>query len=211
VLLFTLHTVYDIWLMKSGEFRKRFHTPRTFFRDLWNILVSMPAFLDTFHSGRVSRSFAEKIMMAVTRVNGCRYCAYFHARMALREGVSPDEIAKLLALEVGGFPEEEAVALAFAQHWVETAGHPNPEAEGRFCEYYGPQVSADIYNWMRMISFGNLAGNSVDAFLSRLRGAPARGSNPIGEFLLFLLCAPFTLPLLGRIRRAHDTDGSWLP
>lgn len=211
MLPFTLHVVCDIWLMTSSEFRKRFHTPRTFFHDLWNILVSMPGFLDTLRSGRVSRSFAEKIMIAVTRVNSCRYCAYFHVRMALREGVSPDEIAKLLALEVGGLPEDEAVALAFAQHWAETAGHPNPGAEHRFCEYYGPQVSADIYNWMRMISFGNLAGNNVDAFLSRLHGAPAQGSNPIGEFLLFLLCAPFTLPLLGRIRQARETDGRWLP
>ena len=142
-------------------------------------------------------------MMAVTQVNGCRYCAYFHTKLALREGVPPDEIERLLGQEMGDFPEEEAVALAFAQHWAETAGHADPEAESRFRAYYGRQVSADVLNWMRMINFGNLAGNTVDAFLSRLRGAPAKGSNPLGEFLIFLLCAPLTLPLLGRIRRAQ--------
>ena len=184
-------------------FKKRFYTPRAFAHDLGDILSHMPEFRDTARSGRVSRSFAEKIMMAVTQVNGCRYCAYFHTKMALREGVPPDEIERLLGQEMGDFPEEEAVALAFAQHWAETAGHADPEAESRFRAYYGPQVSADVLNWMRMINFGNLAGNTVDAFLSRLRGAPAKGSNPLGEFLIFLLCAPLTLPLLARIRRAQ--------
>jgi AhpD family alkylhydroperoxidase len=189
--------------MPKGEFHKRFHTPRTFLRDLRDIVAHMPEFKDTVRGGRVSRALAEKIMMAVTQVNGCRYCAYFHTRMALREGIPPDELEKLLALELGHFPQEEAVALAFAQHWAETGGHPDPEAERRFREQYGARTSADILNWMRMIQFGNLAGNTVDAFLSRLQGAPARESNPLGEFVLFVLCAPFTLPLLGPMRRSR--------
>ena len=184
-------------------FQKRFYTPRTFLRDLRDVLAHIPAFRDTVRRGQVSRAFAEKVMMAVTQVNGCRYCAYFHSQMALREGVPPDEIERLLAWELGGFAEEEAVALAFAQHWAETGGQPDPEAEQRFRDYYGAEVSADIVNWMRMINVGNLAGNAVDAFLCRLRGAPAEGSSFMGELLLFVLCAPFTLPLLGRIRRAQ--------
>ena len=105
--------------------------------------------------------------MAVTAVNGCRYCAYFHTRQALAEGVSQDEIARILSLELDQFPPEEAVALAFAQHWAETGGHPDPEAERRFRETYGPQVSDDIMNWIRMITMGNLMGNSWDALLYR--------------------------------------------
>jgi AhpD family alkylhydroperoxidase len=128
----------------------------------------MPAFRDTARSGRVSRAFAEKIMLAVTQVNGCRYCAYGHSRMALREGVAPEEIEKILAAELGNFPEEEAVALAFAQHWAETEGQPDPEAERRFREYYGPTISDDILHWMRMINMGNLMGNTLDAILYRL-------------------------------------------
>jgi hypothetical protein len=70
-------------------------------------------------------------------------------------------------LELDDFPPEEAVALAFAQHWAETEGHPEPDAERRFLEAYGPQVSADILNWMRVITMGNLLGNSWDALLWR--------------------------------------------
>lgn len=146
-------------------FRKRFYTPRTFLRDLRQVLGNMGSFRDTARSGRVSRAFAEKIMLAITAVNGCRYCAYGHTRAALQAGVEPDEIERLLASELGEFPEEEAVALAFAQHWAETAGRPDAEAEGRFRDYYGPQVSDDIMNWMRMINMGNLLGNTFDAVL----------------------------------------------
>jgi AhpD family alkylhydroperoxidase len=149
-------------------FRKRFYTPRSFLRDLWGLLVHLPEFRKTARSGRVSRPFAEKIMMAVTAVNDCRYCARFHTRLALGEGIPPEEIERILALEIGDFPEEEAVALAFAQHWAETDGHPDTNAEQRFRDYYGPEISADILNWMRMISFGNLAGNTWDAILWRL-------------------------------------------
>jgi AhpD family alkylhydroperoxidase len=149
-------------------FRKRFYTPHTFLRDMREILTHMGAFKESVRSGRVSRAFAEKIMMAVTSVNGCRYCAYFHTKLALQEGVSPDEIQKIMAGEIGNFAKEEAVALAFAQHWAETEGQPDPEAERRFREYYGSQVSADILNWMRMINMGNLLGNTWDAVLWRL-------------------------------------------
>jgi AhpD family alkylhydroperoxidase len=149
-------------------FKKRFYTPRAFVRDLGDLVAQLPAFRESARSGRVSRAFAEKIMMAVTAVNGCRYCARFHTGLALREGVSAEEIERILSAELGAFPEEEAVALAFAQHWAETAGQPDPLAERRFREYYGPQISEDLLHWMRMIRFGNLAGNTWDAILWRL-------------------------------------------
>ena len=149
-------------------FDKRFYTPRSFFRDLREMLARRSEIRETARSGRVSRAFAEKIMMAVTAVNQCRYCARYHTHLALKEGVSQDEIARILSRELGEFPAEEAVALAFAQHWAETGGHPDPEAERRFRESYGPQVSADIMNWIRMITMGNLAGNSWDALLWRI-------------------------------------------
>lgn len=89
-------------------FRKRFYRPRAFLRDLGDIMGHMSEFKETARSGRVSRAFAEKIMMAVTAVNGCRYCAYFHTKLALEEGIPPEEIERILASEIGDFPEEEA-------------------------------------------------------------------------------------------------------
>ena len=148
-------------------FDKRFYTPRSFFHDLRELVARRSEIRETARSGRVSRAFAEKIMMAVTAVNRCRYCARYHTRLALKEGIPQDEIARILSLELDDFPPEEAVALAFAQHWAETEGHPDPEAERRFYETYGPRVSADILNWIQLITMGNLLGNSWDALLHR--------------------------------------------
>ncbi len=150
-------------------FRKQFYTPRAFVRDLKDILVHMPEFRNTARNGHVNRAFAEKIMLAVTQVNDCRYCARYHTGLALKEGIPAAEIKRILSGEIDDFPEEEAVALAFAQHWAETSGHPDAKAEDRFRDYYGPQASTEILNWMRMIRFGNLAGNALDAILHRLR------------------------------------------
>ena len=149
-------------------FDKRYYTPRSFIRDLRELLACRSEIREAASSGRVSRAFVEKIMMAVTAVNQCRYCARYHTRLALAEGISQDEIARILALELDEFPPEEAVALAFAQHWAETEGHPDPETERRFHETYGPQVSADIMNWIQLITMGNLLGNSWDALLYRV-------------------------------------------
>ena len=95
-------------------FNKRYYTPRSFFRDLREMASRRSQIRETARSGRVDPAFVEKIMMAVTAVNGCRYCAYFHTRQALKEGVPEDEIARILSLELNDFPPEEAVALPMA-------------------------------------------------------------------------------------------------
>jgi len=46
-----------------------------------------------------------------------------------------------------------------------------------------------------MIFFGNLIGNTFDAFLSRLKGNKAQNSNAVFEFFFFMANAPFMLPL----------------
>jgi AhpD family alkylhydroperoxidase len=181
-----------------GHYAKRFYSPAGLLRDL----AHLPATIAGLRHRTISREFAEKVMLVVTEVNGCRYCSFVHAGMALRSGMDAEEVAALLALQTERFPAEEAVALAYAQHYAETGGHPDPEAENRLRACYGPKARRDIVNAIRLITFGNLAGNTVDAFLSRLCGEPARGSNPLGELLLFLFLAPFTLPLLWPMRQA---------
>jgi len=180
-------------------FDKRFYTPGTFWRDFFTVIRHIPDFIDSVRSRRISHKFAEEIMMVVTQVNGCRYCSYVHSKSALMSGVSEQELLKLLAMQTDDFPEEEAVALTFAQHYAESECNPDPEVEKRFGDYYGAHASQDIMNFIRMITMSNLAGNTVDAFLSRLKGQPAKSSNPISEFILFLLFAPVTLPLMGRL------------
>jgi len=76
----------------------------------------------------ISPAFRERLMLAVTAVNGCRYCSYFHAKQALKSGLTPSEIGQLLSGDVTYCPEEQAIALIYAQHWAEYDAHPDPEA-----------------------------------------------------------------------------------
>jgi AhpD family alkylhydroperoxidase len=184
----------------TTTFRKRIYTPRTFLSDLRDIFAHRKQMREMMRAKRVDRSFMEKIMLVITQVNGCRYCSYFHTQMALTSGVSETEIEQLVALEIGDFPPEQAVALAFAQHYAESGCCPDPDAEARFIAYYGLQVSDDIMNAIRMIKMGNLAGNTVDAFISRLKGAPAPGSSVLWEAVFFLLSLPVTGPMLIKMR-----------
>jgi AhpD family alkylhydroperoxidase len=116
----------------------------------------------------ISAAFRERLMLAVTAVNGCRYCSYFHAKQALKSGVSDEEICKLMAGDVENCPEEEAAALIYAQHWADTDGYPDPEALKKVENVYGAEKTAAIHLLLRMIRMGNLMGNTWDYFLYRI-------------------------------------------
>jgi len=180
--------------MNTTTFNKRIYNPQTFTADVKNIFDHMDDLRKAARSGRVSHAFAEKIMMVVTSVNGCRYCSYGHSRAALAAGIPESELQKIMALELGTFPESEAVALTFAQHYAESCCKPDPAIWQRMTSYYGEETANDIMTYIRMITFGNLLGNTFDALLSRFSGKPAQSSTLWSE-LGVLLGAIWTPPL----------------
>jgi len=181
--------------MREGHFSKRTYTPRSLLQDFRDILDHFHEFRSAVRSRRIDRAFAEKIMLAVTAVDGCRYCSYGHARMALASGVSPEEVDLLLGGEVGHASPEEAPALFFAQHYAESGGHPDPEMVQKLVQTYGQERARDILAHVRMITLGNLSGNTFDALLSRLGGRPAEGSS-LGSELATLALLVLGTPLL---------------
>ena len=48
----------------------------------------------------VSKNFRSNIMLAVTEVNGCIYCSYYHTKIALESGTTPEEMEGLLSGEL---------------------------------------------------------------------------------------------------------------
>ncbi len=120
------------------------------------------------HGERVSFQFRERLMMAVTAVNECRYCAHYHARESERAGLSPDEIREMLAGSLTNAPEEELPALLFAQHYAESNGRPNHHNRESLQTTYGPERAAAIEIVLRLIRMGNLLGNSTDWLLYKL-------------------------------------------
>ena len=182
-------------MINASATRKRTYTFARLRQDVAWLVAAPDALRAAMRGGRVSKPFAEKIMLAVTQVNGCRWCHYAHARLALTSGVSPAELRSLMALALGDFPQEEAVALAFAQHYAESADRPDPAAWQRVLDAYGAPTAADILTLIRMITMGNLLGNTFDAFLSRLQGEPNPASTLVDEVTVLAGTALGTLPL----------------
>jgi len=116
----------------------------------------------------ISPAFRERLMLAVTAVNGCRYCSYFHAGQALKSGISPGEISRMLSGDVANCPEDEAVGVLYAQHWAESDARPDSEAVVRLQKVYGARKTEAIQAVLRMIRLGNLMGNSLDYLIYRL-------------------------------------------
>ena len=97
--------------------------------------------------------------------------------------------------------EDEVPALLYAQHYAETDRNPDPEMVEKLTAYYGEEKAQQIQLVIRMITFGNLSGNTFDAFLSRLKGVKAQNSSALFEFFFFLFSAPALLPLRPVINR----------
>jgi AhpD family alkylhydroperoxidase len=116
----------------------------------------------------IDAAFRERLMLAVTAVNGCRYCSYVHARQALASGMSSADIAALQQGMLAGSPPEELPALLYAQHWAEFNAAPDPVARARVLDQYGPETVAAIELALRTIRIGNLLGNTFDYVLYRL-------------------------------------------
>src|SRR6056297_2284569 len=116
----------------------------------------------------INKEFQERLMLAVTAVNGCRYCTYYHTKLALENGVTTEELDTLLNGSVDSSPSEEKLALLYAQHWADQAGKPDQEFKEKINETYGNQKAEVINLAIRTINFGNLMGNTFDYLLYKL-------------------------------------------
>jgi len=116
----------------------------------------------------VSPQFRERLMLAVTQVNKCRYCAYAHTKAALAEGVPQEQVRQLMSGAFEGCPEDELPALAYAQHWAEAGGKPDPAIRQKIVDTYGREKADAIELVMRLICACNYTGNAVDLVLFRL-------------------------------------------
>ena len=148
--------------------RRRYRHPRELAEDFRFIWKRRSMVRRTMRD-LVPAAFRERLMMVVTEVNGCRYCSYSHARLALSAGISPEELRQLLLGAIPtDTPQDELLALTYAQHWAETDAHPDPQVRKKLEANYGAESSEAIHIVLHMIRMGNLLGNLWDNWLSRL-------------------------------------------
>jgi alkylhydroperoxidase family enzyme len=170
-------------LDQRDPFPRRTATPEVIVPWLVELTKTVPGLVASYVPGTTidSRS-RERIIMAVTEVNGCRYCAWIH-------GSWQDFLG-----EIDPHDADEAV-LAYARACAE-AGTPLP-ADGLLA-VLPPGAIGAVRATVAQIEVSNLVGNTVDGVLARLtRKRPFAPLSLAREVLTVSASLPLAVPLLG--------------
>lgn len=179
----------------SDGLYKKIYTVREFYSILYKGLRTYKYLKSNKKNKQMSEHFIERIMLAVTEVNGCEVCSYEHTKIALEQGMTEEEIQMLLSGTTEEVvPQDELKAVMFAQHYADTKGHPTKESWKQVVEEYGEDRALGILGATRMIMGGNSYGIALSAFKSRLKGKPIEKSSLLYEIRM-LLSLPVFLPV----------------
>jgi AhpD family alkylhydroperoxidase len=182
-------------MLASKYYRKRTYGFKTFFKDVLKVIKKSSHIKDAMRSERISPQFRERIMLAITAVNGCRYCEWGHTKTALEYGCTEEEINNIMMLDFGSCNPDEVIALAFAQHYANEEGIYSDETWKKMIEAYGEQKSEDILLFIQMITVGNLLGNTFDGFGSRFKGKPPEEGHLLFELFLIISSVIIAIPM----------------
>lgn len=155
--------------MKKTAGRKLYSLKETY-RITYQAFRSIKAFKAAKGDGILSDPFIERIMLAVTEVNGCEVCSFAHTKMALEAGLSNEEIESMLAGVMGDAPTDEMPAIMFAQHYADLRGRPSKKSWHRILEIYGLPKAKAILGTIRVIMMGNAYGVPWSSFFNRFKG-----------------------------------------
>ncbi|MBN1777020.1 MAG: carboxymuconolactone decarboxylase family protein [Clostridiales bacterium] len=147
--------------------------------------------------GLTTVELRERLMMAVTEVNGCAMCSWYHTRVALSTGMAEDEIRRMLSGELKDVPDGEITAVLFAQHYADTRGKPDRAAWEKLCERYGKPATLAMLGAIRGIMLGNALGIPSGSLLGRLgvKRFPVDRRSSLGYEIAVLLSGAVFIPL----------------
>ncbi|NLC40062.1 MAG: carboxymuconolactone decarboxylase family protein [Clostridiaceae bacterium] len=157
----------------EDRFYKKIYSHGEFYRAIVLALRSIKYLRLNRKGNLISSQFKERIMLAVTEVNGCEACSYAHTKFALEEGMSPEEIEAILSGDTGKIPQDELIAIFFAQHYTDNKGKSSKEAWQRLIDEYGSEKSLVILALIRMMNMANIYGIAISAIRDRFRGKPS--------------------------------------
>lgn len=153
----------------AGFSRRYYRGLKPFWQDFRGLMSRRDRIRQAMRTPELTPDFRERLMLAVTEVNGCRYCRTFHVGQARQAGVSLEEISEYLKGTIPeDVPEEQKLAVCYAQHWAEMDAVPDQDYQDQVREVYGEELFQSIEIALRMIRLGNLLGNTLDYLLYRI-------------------------------------------
>lgn len=131
--------------------------------------------------------FQERIMLAVTAVNKCAMCSYAHTEMALKAGMSNEEIKSFVAGEFPNIPAEEVKAVLFAQHYADIRGKLDRNSWKAIVKEYGLNKAECILGIVRIMMFGNALGIVIGSIRNRLTGKKGDSRSSVPYEIIFTI------------------------
>lgn len=128
--------------------------------------------------------FKERIMLAVTEVNGCTMCSYVHTKLATKAGLSSSDIKEILAGDLEGVPKEEALGVLFAKDYAFNKEKVDQTFYQKLVETYGKRRARSILGVTHVITMTNGMGVSLDLLKQTLTFKHVKGSNVLNELLI---------------------------
>lgn len=168
---------------RRDPFPRRTATPRLLLPWLGEVVATLPSLARSYAPGApIDPRLRQKLILAVTEVNGCRYCAWIHGSWHefLGDTVHERDATDLL--------------LAYARACAE-AGRPLPTDD--LAGALPPDAVRAVRATVAQIEVSNLVGNTVDGMLARV--TRARPLAPVAfarEAMTVAVSLPIAVPLL---------------
>jgi AhpD family alkylhydroperoxidase len=181
---------------KHSRESKRTLTPDNVFETVVNVLASGPMLVGAAVRPKISAALREKLFLAVSSINDCRYCKWGHSHWAMAQGVPLEEVNEILGHQIESLEAKnpaEAAAILFAQHYAEQLDQFDPESIENLRKHYSEAEVAEILAYVRFITLTNLTGNTVDAFVGRFRSHD--NTSVLFEGVVTAAAAPLALVL----------------
>lgn len=184
--------------MKNKE--ERIFTAREFLDIIHLSRVAFPMLKNAKKKKQFSKQLKERIMLAVTNVNGCALCSFVHTKIALKSGLSASEIKSLLGGEKDQVSDEDLIAILFAEHFAYSKENPDRDIIEKLVDTYGELRANLILASAVMISLTNAIGITMDLLKKRLTFKRDKRSSFLGELAILALIPYAGLNLLvGRL------------
>ena len=128
-----------------------------------SVVASLPRLWSAYRSRRIEPGLREKIMFTVSEVNACQACSWAHTRLAVREGISAEELDRLQLPAAGNRRQRVALTYAIACADVSFQTVSDPEIERALTETFTGAERRDIDAILHLIINANRTSNTIEA------------------------------------------------
>jgi AhpD family alkylhydroperoxidase len=136
------------------------------------------------NNSAMNKKLKERIMLAVSEVNGCSMCSYVHTKLALQVGIDNEEIKNIIKGDVEGIPEEDIPAVLFAKNFAFNHEVIDLALYNKIAELYGEDKANAIIHVCNIITMTCAMGINLKLLKNRILLKPGKGSKFFNEIMI---------------------------